>query len=186
MRIIENVLPEQLCYEIGGLGYRLTRGYDLTEEELNIQSWTNFRWHSDLNQESTPVLCYSMPKSLSKQIIPFLKKNDLFSNETEESLREEMKFMIYVWTKGSWINWHGDAHAKQAVTIYLNKDWHYNDGGLFIWQDETTSELKVVEPKFNTLVYNEGSMMHGTTPVTSSTSLRITVQGFMLRSDAQT
>ena len=81
MEIIENVLPEELCYEIGALGYRLVRGYDLTDEEHNIQSWTNFRWHSDLTRESAPVICYSMPKSLSNLIVPFLKKSNLFLDE---------------------------------------------------------------------------------------------------------
>jgi len=183
MKIIGNILPEELCHEIGGLGYRLTRGLDLTEEEVKITTWTNFRWHSDLITESTPVIAYEMPLYLRSKIIPLLKNTGLFEKETLQSLLKDFKLMIYVWPKGSWINWHGDGHAKQAITIYLNKNWQFNHGGLFIWQDEISKDLKVIEPKFNTLVYNEGSLMHGTTPVTATNELRITIQGFLLRSE---
>lgn len=181
MKVIKDIFPESLCQEIGDHTYRLLKGISLTDEERQTPSWTNFQWQDKIRQDTAPVICYSMPVSLRRKVVPLLKASNLFEDETEESLLEKMHLMMYVWTKGSWINWHNDGHSKQAITVYLNREWNYNDGGLFVWREPTTQELKITEPLFNTLVYNEGAIDHGTTPVTSSDQLRITLQGFVVK-----
>lgn len=84
---------------------------------------------------------------------------------------------IYVWPPTSGISAHNDGNKKFGVTIYLNDHWELDFGGLFVWQDSTTGELKVRMPEFNTMVLNDGEELHLVTPVASGcTVLRHTVQ----------
>lgn len=90
---------------------------------------------------------------------------------------EKLGQQIYVWPPGSGIAVHNDGNYKFGVTIYLNDTWDLNYGGLFIWGDKATSELKVRMPEFNSLVLNDDEEQHLVTPVAlGSPVLRHTLQ----------
>lgn len=84
---------------------------------------------------------------------------------------------IYVWPVASGISVHNDGNHKFGATIYLNDSWDLNYGGLFIWGDKATGELKVRMPEFNSLVLNDDQEQHLVTPVAHNCPmLRHTIQ----------
>ena len=76
---------------------------------------------------------------------------------------DDFSIKFYAWQKNSGISWHHDGHAKFGATIYLNKEWDINDGGIFVYENE--GELKAHLPTFNTMMVNENQMGHMVTPV---------------------
>jgi|688.fasta_scaffold15232_9 hypothetical protein len=53
---------------------------------------------------------------------------------------------------------HDDSNHKFGATIYLNKEWHINHGGLFVWQEEQedgSSIMKALVPECRSLVLND-------------------------------
>jgi Rps23 Pro-64 3,4-dihydroxylase Tpa1-like proline 4-hydroxylase len=180
MKIIENALDLDFCNEVGDYVFQVLVGKDLTEEMRTIETWTNYTWDRNLRQESSLVVCYKLPNRFKERITPRFKELGLFPKETLESLNQNLRLSAYVWSKGAWINWHDDGLSKAAITVYLNQNWDPNDGGFFMYIDEKTKERKVIDPTYNTLVYGDSHELHGTTPVTSSSEVRITLQGFVV------
>ena len=45
-----------------------------------------------------------------------------------------------------------DDNGRYGCTIYLNKEWDINWGGIFIWYDG--EELKALNPTYNMMVLN--------------------------------
>jgi len=78
---------------------------------------------------------------------------------------ENLYVQIYLWPPLSGISAHNDGHKKFGATIYLNDNWQLNYGGLFVWQDKESQELKVRMPEFNSIVLNDNQELHLVTPV---------------------
>ena len=55
------------------------------------------------------------------------------------------------------MTWHLDSAYPYNGTIYLNEKWDSNDGGVFLYKDSQTKEIKGVEPTYNTMVVNTGT-----------------------------
>lgn len=170
-----NVLSEELADEIYkvGLDY-ITMKYSGPV----LKTWTNFAWHPDIVKDSAAVICIEMPNDIIKRIQDSLYYSGIFDPSLHKKLTETNAALIYVWTKDSYIPSHSDGLYSKAITIYLNRKWEYNDGGLFNWKNPKTSEWISVVPKFNMAMINDSGYMHGTTPVKSS-QFRITAQIFL-------
>ncbi len=86
--------------------------------------------------------------------------------------------LFYIWVRGSYIPFHNDENFKAASSIYLNDFWDADDGGLFLWRDESNN-LNVIEPEYNKMIFNENKTFHGVTMITPfSEQLRYSVQIF--------
>lgn len=89
---------------------------------------------------------------------------------------------MHVWRPGSSINLHDDGMYTFGATIYLNKDWKISDGGILLWknkQDEDEVSWNAVIPTYNTLVVNDSTDLHFTTPVNIfSKESKISIQIF--------
>lgn len=75
----------------------------------------------------------------------------------------DIGIMYQVWNRGSGISWHNDANHKMAFTIYLNDEWDYNNGGIFLYED--ANEVKALCPTCNTGVLNDKHTRHMVTHV---------------------
>lgn len=87
----------------------------------------------------------------------------------------------YLWTKNSSISLHQDSKYAYGATIYLNKDWIIDEGGIFMWKDksEKSDYYKAYIPKYNSMVLNDENEKHIVTPVNPfARNLRITIQIF--------
>ena len=92
----------------------------------------------------------------------------------------EVTYQYYIWNKLAGITNHNDAHVSVGATLYLNKKWDANWGGLYVWKDkdeEKEYKLNAICPKQNMLVINDEHEMHLVTPTASTIPYpRITIQ----------
>jgi hypothetical protein len=58
----------------------------------------------------------------------------------------------------------------------LNKGWHRDDGGLFLWEDEN-QQIHAEVPEFNKMVLNDDGTSHAVSMISNqSPQLRTTLQ----------
>lgn len=94
-------------------------------------------------------------------------------------LPEHKNLMIqhYIWHKHGAISLHDDSGHKFGATIYLNKNWNIDNGGIFVWKNNLTHELHAHCPEYNSLMLNSKCELHLVTPISPLTSEnRITLQ----------
>ena len=70
----------------------------------------------------------------------------------------------HLWLPGSGINWHDDKASLYGATLYLNT-WEPEKGGVFMWREKLTGELKCIHPQRNMLMINEQGEDHAVTPI---------------------
>lgn len=73
-----------------------------------------------------------------------------------------------IWDIGAATGLHDDSRYMFNATFYLNKDWHLDDGGLYVYQDG--EECKVFFPEYNScgLINKSKVEPHLVTPVTTN------------------
>jgi len=83
----------------------------------------------------------------------------------------------YLWHPLSGISAHSDASYKFGATIYLSENWQINDGGIFLWRERDSQQLKCIEPTYNTMVVNNEREQHWVTCVSPlAKKPRVTLQ----------
>ena len=100
--------------------------------------------------------------SLEKELKLYLPKYD------------ELLFQYYIWQPQSGISWHNDKESNRlfGATLYLNDEWHPDNGGWFNWEDN--DGYHAILPKKKFLVINNNYQHHCVTPV--SLDFRCTIQ----------
>lgn len=116
---------------------------------------SNIGWDQNLNLISTNVLTHTIIDNIIKKEI---KKSIEKAIEIDFD-KEDLNFSpsIYVWSGGSYITWHSDNLYPYNGTVYLNEEWDSNDGGVFLYKDNSTNEIKGIEPTYNSMVVNSGT-----------------------------
>lgn len=98
-------------------------------------------------------------KELSEKIETDIKS---FLPKTYKSLY--IQFHVFQYYAGVAV--HDDGDRKFGATIYLNKHWDANWGGIFLWKENEDDEvLKGILPKQNMMVLNDERQMHLVTPI---------------------
>jgi hypothetical protein len=169
-----NVLPENFADSLYQLGTDVLEG----RCEERFKFWTNRMWDLEIVEESAPVICFSLEGNRLDTIQSILEEKGVYNPETDLPLQEAGGAMIYLWTNGSYIPSHSDGIYSKGVTIYLNRDWSFNDGGMFNWYEKSENEWKSVLPSFNMAMLNDKLQLHGTSAVTTRNKVRITLQVF--------
>jgi hypothetical protein len=77
------------------------------------------------------------------------------------------------------VNWHDDGDYAGAASIYLNKYWNRTLGGYFIYQMSHQDVMTAIQPKQGTAVYQQGGVLHATTPVALNAPNRLSIQVFV-------
>ena len=103
--------------------------------------------------------------------------HQLLEQELKSSLPKytELICQYYIWQPQSGIAWHNDGGDRRRLfgaTLYLNEQWHPNNGGWFIWED--ADGYHTILPKKKFLVLNDNYQYHCVTPV--SLDFRCTIQ----------
>jgi Rps23 Pro-64 3,4-dihydroxylase Tpa1-like proline 4-hydroxylase len=152
------------------------------QHALKNDVWaSNLEWDKRLVNSSSIVITHPVSK---KEIFFEEVKNQIqkILNVNFDSLNLEFRLAIYIWGKMSYITWHDDYGWDYSGTIYLNKEWNLNYGGIFLWKDNKNSEIRGVEPIFNSMVVNskhqmDGNNLHAVTMLSSeSPENRFTLQ----------
>jgi len=126
------------------------------ESNLDKPIWTSSSfWQEELIRSSSIIsICNVNDKGIVDSVKNTIE-NILDVNFDE--LDFEFVCQLYLWSRMSYITWHDDKTYPYNGTIYLNKDWNMNDGGIFLWMDNQTQEIKGIEPLYNTMVVNSHS-----------------------------
>ena len=106
--------------------------------------------------------------------------SDTIHHSLEEELKlylpkyDELLFQYYIWQPQSGISWHNDKESNRlfGATLYLNDEWHPDNGGWFNWEDN--DGYHAILPKKKFLVINNNYQHHCVTPVSSG--FRCTIQ----------
>ena len=116
---------------------------------------SNINWGENIVKGSSLVLAYEIKKEELNYIkSKFIELDNKFKDK-------EIVGHFYIWTRGSNIPMHNDSNYEYGCTIYLNKYWEIDWGGLYIWQEG--DKLNIEKPEFNKLIINKGNIKHGTT-----------------------
>ena len=171
----KSFLPKAFAEKLYSLGTNVL--YGTTNEKFNIL--TNKSWDENLVLNSAPVICINLDGDRLNMVQSILEEKGIYNQDKDYSLSETGSAMVYLWTKGSYIPVHNDGSYSKAATIYLNKEWSYNDGGMFNWYNKDEEKWNAVLPSFNLCLLNDKLQLHGTSPVTSENNVRITLQIFI-------
>lgn len=138
-----NVLDEELIKNI----------MEYFKEIFYRDVWnSSLGWDQDLSLISTNIATHQISNKILKNQI---KKNiEISLNTSFEEEKLDFLCFIYVWSWGSYITWHDDAIYPYSGTIYLNEEWNSNDGGVFLYKENPTNEIKGIEPTYNSMVVN--------------------------------
>jgi hypothetical protein len=86
---------------------------------------------------------------------------------------------FYIWLRGSHIPWHTDELYELGSTVYMNKTWDIDDGGLFLWMDEESKRIHAEVPEYNKAVVNMNKTPHAVSMLSNQAqNVRMTVQVF--------
>jgi Rps23 Pro-64 3,4-dihydroxylase Tpa1-like proline 4-hydroxylase len=163
LRIFDNFLDDALfkeCYE-----YSISK---LSSPELSFR--TNHFWNPNIVQDSNVVLIHK----LSPDTILHQKISHIVQSKCKLNSLKAIQF--YYWTQGSHIPWHDDGGHNGGLTIYLNKYWDENWGGIFLYKDGET--INGVYPKPNRSIMQIGGVPHSVVPTTKNSDVRLTIQIF--------
>jgi hypothetical protein len=146
IRTYNNVLDEDLIKNV----------MDYFKSIMGADVWgSSIGWDQNLSLISSNTLTHRISnKTLEKEI-----KSSIEKALDVDFEKEELIFVpsIYVWGGGSYITWHPDECYPYNGTIYLNVEWDSNDGGVFLYKDSQTNEIKGIEPTYNSMVVNSAT-----------------------------
>ena len=152
MKIINNVLSSNTYSEC------------LSElsENFNKRCWASslFMWSEEIH-DGIKGSCISAKVSttLSEKIEKDIQK---YLPQTYKSLY--LQFHVFQYYSGVAV--HNDGDRKFGATIYLNKEWDANWGGIFLWKENQNDDLlNGVLPKPNMMVLNDEKQIHMVTPI---------------------
>ena len=145
MKVFENFLSDDLIDNIN----------EYVKNSDKNQNWySNSRWNKNIVKNSGLVTILPI-QFFSEELIASFTLHD---NKFEEY---SFCFQYYEWHRGSYIPWHNDYSHDFGATIYLNKEWCVEDGGIFFYTETGhISDLKCIYPKYNTLVLNDSNEFH--------------------------
>jgi len=112
-------------------------------------------WDQNLSLISSNTLTHQITDKILKKEIKRSIEKAIEVDFDEENL--DFLPSIYVWSGGSYITWHSDDPYPYNGTIYLNESWDTNDGGVFLYKENNTNEIKGIEPIHNYMVVNSGT-----------------------------
>jgi Rps23 Pro-64 3,4-dihydroxylase Tpa1-like proline 4-hydroxylase len=75
----------------------------------------------------------------------------------------ELSTKFYVWEKSSGIATHRDGVYEFGATIYLNRDWDMNFGGILLYEE--SDGWRAHNPAYNSMVVNDSKQNHMVTQV---------------------
>jgi len=162
MQIIKNALSDELYSALVG---ELKENFIQQKWSSSTIIWQDFLKRGIIGTTLTTKVSQILSNQIIREIEEYIPKCD------------KILCQFYVWQHNSGISRHDDGNHDFGATIYLNEYWDMNDGGLFIWEDLETKELKVLSPEKNMMVLNLNREYHLVTPVLPcAEDFRYTVQ----------
>ena len=162
MQIIENVFTEDV----------LTKLYDFTRSGRQPTNTNFFNYNANVVGMSNAVFCFELEEELKAIVF-----SQLINKKVLPSIPTKSQAYMHLFSRNSFIPWHDDSNYIFTITVYLNKEWHIDFGGLFIYKEN--NELKCLFPKYNTAVSFVPPIGHTTTTTNINASFRESLQIFV-------
>tara|TARA_B100001093_G_scaffold64719_1_gene54641 strand:- start:181 stop:675 length:495 start_codon:yes stop_codon:yes gene_type:complete len=144
------------------------------DEKLYEHCWksSSLNWLSDV-KKGVDGSCIITPVS---DTIKHLLEQELKSSLPKY---RELEFNYYIWQHHAGISWHNDiAHDRAfGATLYLNDQWHPDNGGWFIWEDD--NGYHTILPKKKFLIISDNYQHHCVTPVAMGFRCTIQIWGLL-------
>lgn len=164
--IISNILSEELftlCDD-----YSKDKFKDLQKLQTNIEYWDK-----EIVKHSSEVFL----SRIDDKSILFEKLEGEIKKYVSQIRYKRCGISFYFWTKNSYIPWHYDLGRSCAITIYLNDDWHIDDGGLYLYKNNDT--INAVVPEKNLGIVADYKTFHATSSIVEN-KIRRTIQIFLV------
>jgi len=145
----------------------------IVQDNIDSPKWkTSMFWQEEIKKSSTIIPLFNLNEFVEvKELI--LKHYEPYLNLTDF---KNFYLTYYIWPPLSYIPFHYDGTYKVASTIYLNKKWDRDHGGLFMCKNG--EDYLAITPKYNHCIINTNDEIHGTTLTTSNAPKRETLQIF--------
>ena len=160
---IDNFLSENIIVNIK----------KIVEDNLDSTNWkTSMFWQEQIKKSSAVLPLFNLDNfsEIKELILDFYKPYLNFKNF------KNFHLTYYIWPPLSYIPFHYDGSYKIASTIYLNKNWDRDHGGLFMCKNG--EDYLAITPKYNHCIINTNDEIHGTTLTTTDAPKRETLQIF--------
>ncbi len=166
IKVFNNFLPKDLT--------DVVLNYVGHHSRSNVWGVSNLTYHPNLIGSSAPIFSMQFTETIFKQI------KDVYQKKFKEFKNKQFLIEYKLYSPMSYITWHGDDGYLAGSTIYLNRQYYENDGGLFLYK-EKNNVIKGIEPKFRSMVLNyKDKNQHAVSMVVPSPKfLRETLQVFI-------
>ena len=146
---------------------------DHAKKNIMSAKWqTSLFWAPNIKHRSAlvAVLPLSGHKKICEQLRPY------YSKLIPKTKKLYMEVNYYIWPPLSYIPFHNDGNKEIASTVYLNREWQIDNGGLFLYKQD--DKFYAIPPTFNSCVINNNAVQHSTTLTTTDAPNRTTLQIF--------
>jgi Rps23 Pro-64 3,4-dihydroxylase Tpa1-like proline 4-hydroxylase len=167
MKIIENFIGPSFIQQV------LKENEDMMYDNV----WrSNLGWQEEIVAPSGVVLIRSLSPAQIESLTDAMRKHGLV--QPHQSI--EIDAQAYVWHRLSYIPWHSDKDSDDevrfAASLYLNREWNDDWGGLFLYKKE--GEIRAEAPEYGKLVFNDNNFPHATSMLSVDAPYRHSVQLF--------
>ena len=155
MKIIQEALTSELLEEVN----------DYFNDNIGEHAWRSgsVTWPMGIKQGVThSPLIQDLPDELGDKVSKEIKAS-LPKSIIDKTIKTDCQ--ICMWERLASLSSHNDEKYTFATTIYLNKEWAIDNGGLFVWQELGQQTLRAFVPSFNSAVINDKDELHLVTPV---------------------
>jgi len=121
---------------------------------------SNYGWQDDIVRASQPVLVRDYAAPHATFILGALYERGVISG-TGYSV------MCYAWSRMSYIPWHRDVRSASGVTVFINREWDRDWGGVFLYRDPRAEDWQVrgFVPRFNASLRAGNRIEHAVTMI---------------------
>ena len=165
--IHDNFLPHELYIECFNYAISKYNSHDMVFK-------TNKVWTDGIVQDSYPILIHTLHDTDDLSIR--LKSHMLDNIDLPYNNVSTTNLSFYFYTSGAHIPWHDDFYHDGGLTIYLNKEWHEDTGGAFMYKNDES--INAIYPSSNTANLVVGDIFHCVCSTTKNSDTRMTIQCF--------
>lgn len=133
-----------------------------------------FNWQPELIASSNAIFFFELDEDLRNKVVNVLLEKQIISRKPKK-----ISANVSLYSRHSYLTWHGDDNHKTSITCYLNKVWDKDWGGYFAYQEGETKENKFIVPQFNCCIKFDPPMWHSVLMTTSAAPMRESLQIFI-------
>ena len=142
----KNFLPLELIKAINAF----------VSHNARVAHWySNLSWQEDTVQQGNGISTLRIPGHFEEKL------KQLYTDYNPELKGKKLLAEYCVGPGGSYVPWHYDDNygiKKIGSTIFLNKKWDRNEGGLYLYEKNNNIYGEV--PEFNKMILNDHTLYH--------------------------